>query len=295
VAQSHVPSAFHITRRRFLTAGLGAAAGLALYSGEIARHLIDVTYPEVRIPNLPAAFDGFRIAQVSDIHFEQYTEPFFLRMAIDHVNRLRPDAVFLTGDFITHEFLPRTFSVHAMWRCARVLKSIECPQRYAVLGNHDAIVSPLAVTMALTASNITVLRNEFCPLQRSGSRVWLSGLDDVIEGHPDIDRALPDTIRNRPDEPVLLMCHEPDYVDNLLAHPAGESVALMLSGHTHGGQIRFPFVGPMVIPDMGKKYVEGLFRLQNLQLYVNRGLGTVGVPFRLNCPPEITLLTLRRA
>lgn len=295
MAKSPIPSAFHLTRRRFLTAGFGAAAGLALYSGEVARHWIELTYPEIRIPNLPAAFDGFRIAQLSDIHFEQYTEPFFLQMAIDHINRLRPDAVFLTGDFITHEFLSRTFSVHAMWKCARLLQSIECTQRYAVLGNHDAIVSPVAVTTALAASNIMPLRNSFCALERGNARIWLAGLDDVIEGHPDVNQAIPESIRNRPDEPIVLMCHEPDYADNILAHPAGQSISLILSGHTHGGQVRFPFVGAMVKPDWGEKYVQGLFRVGNIQLYVNRGLGTVGIPFRLNCPPEITLMTLRRA
>jgi predicted MPP superfamily phosphohydrolase len=116
-----------------------------------------------------------------------------------------------------------------------------------------------------------------------------------VEGSPDIDRTIPELIRNRQDEPVILLCHEPDFADKLLAHPAGPSVALMLSGHTHGGQIRFPLLGPMFLPDLGHRYVEGAFHLQGLQLYVNRGLGTVGVPFRLNCPPEIALLTLRRA
>ena len=91
------------------------------------------------------------------------------------------------------------------------------------------------------------------------------------------------------------MCHAPDYADDLLAHPAGMSVDLMLSGHTHGGQIRLPLVGALQLPDMGKKYVEGWFKLGRMQLYVNRGIGTVGVPFRLDCPPEISLFTLRTA
>jgi predicted MPP superfamily phosphohydrolase len=90
------------------------------------------------------------------------------------------------------------------------------------------------------------------------------------------------------------MCHTPDYADDLLAHPAGQAVDLMLSGHTHGGQVRLPLIGALSLPPLGQKYVEGWFQLGGMQLYVNRGIGTVGLPFRLNCPPEITLMTLRR-
>jgi predicted MPP superfamily phosphohydrolase len=151
------------------------------------------------------------------------------------------------------------------------------------------------VTEALTNSGITVLRNEFTSIDRGSSRLWLAGLDDPVEGHPDIDRAIPESIRNRAEEPILLMCHAPDFVDDLLKHPAGAAVQMMLSGHTHGGQVRFPFGPPLELPELGKKYVEGLFHLQGLQLYVNRGIGAVGVPFRLNCPPEITSITLHRA
>ena len=285
----------NLTRRRFLTAGLSSAAGFGLYSSEIARHVIEVSYPEIRIPNLPASFDGFRIAQLSDIHLDEFTEPFFLHMAIDRINRLSPDAVFLTGDFITHELLPRSFSVHSAWKCAKMLDTLACRLRYAALGNHDVAVDALAVSEALASSGISVLRNSCAALSLGSSRLWLAGVDDCVEGQPDIDRAIPEFIRKRNTEPIIFLCHEPDFVDHLLAHPAGQSVALMLSGHTHGGQVRIPFLGPMGLPELGKKYVEGFFRLQHLQLYVNRGIGTVGLPLRLNCPPEITLITLRRA
>jgi hypothetical protein len=108
---------------------------------------------------------------------------------------------------------------------------------------------------------------------------------------PDLDLAIP----RQPDGPVLLMCHAPDYVDGFLAHPRGRLVDVMLAGHSHGGQVCLPFVGALSLPEGGKKYVAGLYRFNRLQLYVNRGIGTVGVPFRLNCPPEITLFTLQRA
>jgi len=105
---------------------------------------------------------------------------------------------------------------------------------------------------------------------------------------------VPDSICGIAHEPIILLCHAPDYVDHILTRPAGKAVGLVLSGHTHGGQVRLPLLGAMELPELGHKYVQGWFRLGSLQLYVNRGIGTVGVPFRLDCPPEITLLTLRQ-
>jgi len=295
VASSRLPPIFTITRRRFLTGGLAGASGLALYSGEIERHIVEIVHREIRLPNLPADFDGFHIAQLSDIHIDQFTEAFFLRAAVDHINRLRPDAVFLTGDFVTDGLLSTKYTIGSAWKCANILDGIECRQRYAVLGNHDFAVSAPAVTAALTANGIQVLRNAFAAIEHGSSRLWLAGIDDPVEGHPDVEKAIPESIRYRPYEPVILLCHAPDFADNLLKLPAGSTVQLMLSGHTHGGQVRLPFVGAMELPELGKKYVEGLFQLQGLQLYVNRGIGTVGLPFRLNCPPEITSITLRGA
>jgi uncharacterized protein len=295
VRDSRLPEKTRIPRRRFLTATAAAAAGFALYSGEIARHQIEITRPEIRLPDLPPAFDGFRMAQLSDIHLDQFTEPFFLRDAVERVNRLNPDAVLLTGDFVTHELLPRKLGEHSAWRCANILDALQCRRRYAVLGNHDLVVGAATVTAALTANAIQVLRNASTALEQGSSRLWIAGLDDAVEGEPDIDKAVPGYIRGRAREPVLMLCHAPDYADALVAHPAGPSVALMISGHTHGGQIRLPLVGALELPALGKKYVEGSFAVAGLQLYVNRGIGTVGLPFRLNCPPEITLITLRRA
>ena len=164
-----------------------------------------------------------------------------------------------------------------------------------MLGNHDALIGVEKITEALTANGITVLNNASVPIESAGARIWLSGVGDVLEGKADPDAAIPAPIRNLPHEPIILLCHEPDFVDDLLALPSGQAVALMLSGHSHGGQIRLPFVGPLITPNLGKKYVQGWFRFGQTQLHVNRGLGTVGVPFRFDCPPEISLLTLRSA
>jgi predicted MPP superfamily phosphohydrolase len=282
-----------------LKAGVLGAAGLAIYSGEIERHWIEVTQAQVQLPGLPDAFDGVRLVQLSDIHMEEYTEPFFLRDAVDKINRMQPDAVLLTGDFVSDVPRSKHFAAGAAWQCASILSELRCRQLYAVLGNHDVSVGEENIIEALTAHGITVLRNEYLPMEhfgdRTGGRIWLAGLDDPYKGDPDPDLAIPASIRNQAKEPVILMCHAPDYADDLLVTPAGRAVDLMLSGHTHGGQVRIPALGPLALPELGKKYVEGWFRFGKMQLYVNRGIGTVGLPFRFACPPEITQLTLRSA
>jgi predicted MPP superfamily phosphohydrolase len=286
-----VPS---ISRRRFLTTGLCACAGVAFYSGEIERHWIEVTPLEIRLRRLPAAFEGMKIAQLSDIHLDEFTEPFLLRDSVDRINRMRPDVVLLTGDFVTYELTSKRFCRKTAWECAEILSQLQCPERYAVLGNHDHWFNADEVTRALQAYGIPVLNNSHVGLDRRGTRIWLAGVDDPVCGRPDPGKAIPALLRDG-EQPVILMCHGPDYADELRAQPAGQSVALMLSGHTHGGQVRLPFAGALQLPPGGRKYVEGLFRLGSMQLYVNRGIGTVGVPFRFDCPPEITSITLRSA
>ena len=290
---SSLPAKQFITRRKFLAAGACVAAGAALYSGEIERHWIEITRLDVFISGLHAAFDGLRIAQLSDLHFDEFTEPAFLRGAVDRVNRLNPDLVLLTGDFVTQSPISKRVFKDAAWHCATILDRLHCRQRYACLGNHDLLVGKKKVLAALTANGIAVVNNSNLPIERGGGRFWLAGVEDPLEGNPDPEAAIPASIRNLPHEPIVLLCHGPDYADQLLARAEGQGLALMLSGHTHGGQVRLPLIGPLNLPRFGKKYVEGRFQLGNLQLYVNRGIGTVGVPFRFNCPPEIALLTLR--
>jgi hypothetical protein len=284
-----------ISRRRVLKTMLFGAAGMALYAGEIERHWIDVVHRDIRIAGLPEAFEGMTIAQLSDIHLDEYTEPFLLREAIRQINRLDPDIVLLTGDYVSAEVLSKKMTMGASWQCARLLKDIACPQKYAILGNHDIMAGANEITEAIASNGIPVLRNGFLPIERHGSRIWLAGIDDPVLGHPNPDLAMPVAIRNQPSEPIILMCHAPDFVDPLLKHPASRSIALVLSGHTHGGQVRIPFLGAMHLPIGGRKYVEGLFELGGVQLYVNRGIGAVGVPFRFNCRPEITRFRLRPA
>jgi predicted MPP superfamily phosphohydrolase len=280
-----------LSRRTFLRGSAVAVAGMALYSGEIARHEVSVVTQTIAIDNLPSAFRDFRIAQISDIHFDEYTEPSFLHRVLAQVNALAPDLVLLTGDYISFLPLPRDFVLGAMHRCGEVLRDIACPLRFAVMGNHDMFLGVAIIQPILAGAGIPLLVDEHVPIERGGQRLWLAGVMDPVSQFPDLSRAVP----ANPDGPVLLMSHGPDYADEVLAHPRGRLVDLMLSGHSHGGQVRLPLVGALHTPEGGKKYVEGLFRLGRMQLYVNRGIGAVGVPFRLNCPPEITLFTLQRA
>jgi len=289
------PRKTSITRRRVLAAGACAVGGVALYAGEIERHWLEVSSRDVFLPGLPPAFDGFRIAQISDIHMDEFSEPFFIRHVVNRVNSLNPDAVFLTGDFVSAEYAPPKFTIGAAWQCANILNELACRQRYAVLGNHDVLAGADQVSEALTDNDILVLRNYYTPLERSGSRIWLAGVADPLQGLPDPEATIPASIRNLPHEPIILLCHAPDYVDDLLQLPSGQAISLMLCGHTHGGQIRLPLIGAMILPKLGRKYIEGWFRWSRLQMHVNRGIGTVGIPFRLDCPPEISMLTLRSA
>jgi hypothetical protein len=278
-----------LTRRKFI---LGSAAGgLALYAGEHARHEISVVSLDVALAKLPDAFRGYRIAQISDIHFDEYTEPSFVRRVVGEVNRLAPDLVLLTGDYISNSPLGHDFAHGAIFRCAEVLSKLTCPLRFAVMGNHDSILGAPNIREALVTAAIPLLFNQHVAIERNGQRLWVAGIADPLSNKPDLDLAVPAS----PDGPVLLMCHAPDYADNVLAHARGALVDLMLAGHSHGGQVRLPIVGALHRVDGGRKYVQGLFRLGQMQLYVNRGIGTVGLPFRLNCPPEITLFTLRNA
>ena len=266
-------------------------AGVALYSGEVARHEIDIIHRPIAISNLPDPFNNFRIVQISDIHLDEFTEPFFLERVIHQVNNLSPDLVLITGDFVTMGAFTFISARHAAHRCAEILATLTSPLRYAILGNHDVTVGASMVTRALTNNGTPVLINQHTPIERNGSRLWLCGVEDPGTSHPDLDLTIP----TRPDGPVILMAHEPDFADVVTQHPRGPIVDLMLSGHTHGGQINLPFLGPLVLPPMGKKYAHGIFRFNQMQLYVNRGIGTVGIPFRLNCPPEITVITLQSA
>lgn len=246
---------------------------------------------EIPLSRLPESWDGFRIAQLSDLHYDDTFSVIPLRKAIDLVNRLQPDLVVVTGDFITSPWVKhrrqKILAARAIEPCAQWLAQARA--RFGILaslGNHDVSTDPAHVTAVLQSHGISVLRNRSVPLERDGGRLWLAGLDDILEGRPDLTLALKAV---PPEEPVVLLAHEPDFADYV------EHADLQLSGHSHGGQIRIPLVGAPFLPVMGRKYPRGLRQIGPLTLYTNAGIGTIVVPMRLACPPEVTLITLRRA
>ena len=249
---------------------------------------------EIPLARLPQTLDGFTIAQLSDFHYDDIFSVHPIRKAVEVVNQLGPDLVVLTGDFVTISALADYLhnekdSLSAAEPCARLLSPLRARYGvFAVLGNHDVKAGPRQVTYIFKDQGLPMLRNQSVPIERDGARLWLAGLDSVSEGKPDPERALQNIL---PGEPVVALVHEPDYADKLCRYP----VDLQLSGHSHGGQIRLPILGAPYLPEGATKYPFGLYKIGPMTLYTNAGIGTIRIPVRLNCPPEITLFTLRTA
>jgi uncharacterized protein len=246
---------------------------------------------DVALPRLPPSFDALSIAHLSDFHFDPYFSVTPIQAATRIVNEVKPDLVVLTGDFVTLPLLKTraivTEAARQVEPCAELLQQVRAPLgTWAVLGNHDVLTHGLHVETTLRQAGIQVLRNRAVPLERDGKRIWLAGVDDVLAGGDDLDR----TLRGVPaPEAVILLAHEPDFADQAANYP----IDLQLSGHSHGGQVRFPFVGPLYLPELARKYPLGLRRVGRLKLYTNPGVGTLRIPVRWNCPPEVTLIRLR--
>ncbi len=249
---------------------------------------------EIPLSRLDEAWDGFRIAQLSDFHYDDYFSVVPLRKAIDMVHSQHPDIIVLTGDFVTSPLRDyggtRAQAIaEVIEPCANLLSQLRAPSGVlACLGNHDLDTNASQIIDVLESHAIPVLRNRSISIERDGKRLWFAGVDDVLEGNPD----LPQALRGVPAvEPVVLLSHEPDWADHVARYP----VDLQLSGHSHGGQIRLPLLGAPYLPTLGRKYPWGLRRIDSLYLYTNCGIGTIRIPMRLNCPPEVTLITLRAA
>jgi predicted MPP superfamily phosphohydrolase len=236
----------------------------------------------VRLPALPAAADGLTIAQLSDFHLFPFTTRAFLQTAIARTRELKPDLIVLTGDYVlTH--------ADSIFELAPLLAQLDAPLGvYGVLGNHDYWTNATLVRQGLREAGVTLLENQGVRLQRGRDLCYLAGVDDGWSGKPDLRAALDACPCQLP---AIVLLHEPDFADRTAHDPRA---AVQLSGHTHGGQVRLPGQGALVLPKHGRKYQQGLYRIGQLQLYTNRGLGVIGPPLRINCPPEITLLTLER-
>jgi uncharacterized protein len=267
-----------------LAAVSGATGGSALAgSGVAGRRNLKLERVEITLPNLPPGLDGFRIGQLSDLHLEPYTTEADIQRAIDMCNGLKPDLIALTGDFVTDTAEPAPV-------IAELLTQLQAPQGvFACLGNHDYWSGAAHVVKNLQERKIPVLCEETRCIQTDRGALYLGATDSNYMREPDVRKTL---AQFKEKQPLVLMMHEPDGADIVAA--AGVQ-ALQLSGHTHGGQLRFLGKDPMNMrrARWGKKYLEGHYDLGNIQLYVNRGIGCVGVPWRIGCPPEVTEITLR--
>jgi len=283
---------FPISRRTFLrlTAGTAVAA-LGADAALLEPNRPRIVRRDLSLRRWPERLDGFMIVVLSDFHYDPHFSVHPLHASTGMVNDLRPDLIVLTGDFVTAPMASANDekAASAAEPCARLLRQMHSKYGlWAVMGNHDDATDPERVTKALQAEGIQCLANQSAPIEQDGARFWLAGVNDVFSGTADLN----ETLHAVPSgEATVLLAHEPDYADVVARHP----VDLQLSGHSHGGQVRLPWLGPLYLPDLAKKYVLGLYRVGDLTLYTNAGLGTVGLPVRWNCPPEITLLTLRRS
>lgn len=269
--------AVNISRRQFLR-GLGGAAllaapGSAAYGGWWERHHVEFR----RVPLDVGLGHALRVGLISDVHFDPLYEADFFDEAFRRLNAERPDLVLFAGDFVSR-------TTARFEEFGAVAAQLRPPLgAFAAWGSHDHWCGKKRVRAVLASAGIAVLANEAVPL-RGTSNWFIAGLPSFWAGRP--DRALfdryPATAR------FLNIVHEPDAWD-LLRDPR---IRLQVSGHTHGGQICAPLVGPLTLPSWGRRYPAGLFTRGDQSLYVNRGLGTVALPLRVFCRPEITLFEL---
>jgi predicted MPP superfamily phosphohydrolase len=283
------PTRRRFNRRRFLQllAGTGLTlGGAAGYTRIVEPRWVEIKQLVVPIPRMSAAADGTRFVQISDIHLSEYFSADRLADALTRVRQIAPQWLVLTGDYVGH-------SADSAAGLVEPLRQLDIPV-YAGFGNHDHWTDRPTVQRYLEAAGAVVLLNQ---ARRVADDLWLAGIDDVWSGRPDLEA----TLRDIPSQATtVLLAHEPDYFDHL--NRVDAPVALQLSGHSHGGQIRVPQAEPdaaglyswaPVLPKYGRRYPIGLQTIGARTVYTNRGLGVWPVPIRFNCRPEITVITLR--
>ncbi|WP_379130519.1 metallophosphoesterase [Paenibacillus sp. sgz500958] len=276
-----------ITRRQFLGKGIAAIVGAGLLTGGYAwqwePRRLETTRLELALQELPAAFDGVKVAHISDTHLGFNKDAKDIAGLVDRIQADAPDLICFTGDMVD-SYAEDLIDAVPFW------SRLEAPLgKFAILGNHDYKNTEL-LTGLLKDSGFRVLRNEFVLIRRGQAVIAVTGLEDMLQGRPDPETA----IQHIPADTFnLLLMHEPDYALTAEVYP----FHLQLSGHSHGGQIRLPLVGALFTPYGSEKYISGLYytEAKGMPVYVNRGFGETYMPFRLFCRPELVMLTLRRA
>jgi predicted MPP superfamily phosphohydrolase len=262
--------------------GLLAHPVSRLFVSEKVDDWVEVTPVVLTLPRLKPEFDGYRIAQISDFHIGTWIKREHLEEVIELVNHQKPDLVAITGDFVTHH--PERYA-NDLVQVLRRLSSRD--GSFGILGNHDHWTNPKAVRQIMKASRVIDLSNTVHTIQRGASKLYIAGVDDHYDGLDRLDLVLPQLPG---EDAAILLAHEPDFADQAAASGRFD---LQLSGHSHGGQIVLPRIGISYLPRFARKYPSGLYHVNGMLQYTNRGLGTAEFQIRLNCKPEITVFTLR--
>lgn len=245
----------------------------------VLRRSLTLSECDVELPGLPEGFEGLRVLLVTDPHAGPFVSPMALRLALERLQAVEPDLILVGGDLTSSKL--SEFTTHAS-----AFATLDAPMGvYAVLGNHDHYTEKAAeLRQQMEDVGMRVLHNESVELERGGDRLSLAGIDDLMRGKPDLQAALANA---KP--PVVLLSHNPDVLFEAVAN----DVSLVLSGHTHGGQIRMPGLG-VLVRQSRYRLDEGRYRRGDTELVVSRGLGAVGLPWRAHCSPEGVLLRFRR-
>lgn len=278
-----------MNRRKFLIRTFWCGAALAGV-GTTAYGLWEPSQIRIRpqsilLPTLPASFDGKTIAVLTDFHHGPLVGIEFIRAAVSIAQSLNADAYALVGDF-AHK---GTHTAEQLPPCLEAVSVLRAPLGvFAVPGNHDMQDSGRIYRESIRSTPLLDVTNRSVRTLSGADALWFAGVDDFWWGKPNLNAALDGIPAG---EAVVLLAHHPDYAET----NSDPRVGLVLSGHTHGGQAYVPGLGTAWMPSRyGAKYRGGLVDAPYSQVFVSRGLGEAGIPIRLNCPPEINVLTLAK-
>lgn len=269
-------------RRRFLKSTLysSAFALVGFYPTFIERRKVLVNRYQISIADLPPSFHGFTLAHLTDIHLGSFVSKSFIEEVVHNTNMLGPDAIVCTGDYVLGR--DTTEEIDTVWPILSKLKAKYGV--YSVLGNHDhhADLNRSLYWLERSGQNI---RHKCKPIYKGKERIIIGGSGDYWYDRLDIDNTFSCTDER---DCRLLLSHNPDAIDTQFDTP----LSLVMSGHTHGGQVVIPFFGPPVLPVKNKHYSSGLITTSKAKLFISKGIGCSGLPVRFNCYPEIALLEL---
>lgn len=297
----------NLSRREFLLgSGLGLAAMAAssqttTYQGLVETH-------ELAFEDLPLNFEGYRIGIISDVHLGEWLPSDWVSSCLSALLNQKPDLLVLLGDFVLvpdtavrelfSMFAHSEFGASNRWqlitkvysRLAELFSGLQVPDgTVAVYGNHDHWISSRKTQDFANSSKVNLLVNRETRIRRGESSLRVYGTDDYWTGWPKSPAFNPDN-----DEFRIIISHNPDFVSEILGN-RGEIFDLALCGHTHGGQIKLPLIGALKLNIQDSRFISGLARVGRSTVYTSRGIGVVGIPIRLNCPPEVSLIVLKRA